>query len=1131
MLTKNWKGQLRVLGVLLVVLFTSLPAMAQEVTGNILGTVTDPSGAAVPNAKVTVTNTDRNQVVRELTTNESGAYLAPLLPLGKYDVAVEGPGFKRTVQRAIEVNASERVTANFTMEVGDLAQEISVEAPAVQVETASAQQQGLISGTMVRELALNNRHFAQLLSLQPGVVSNTSDSMFVGTTNPSGGNNLVAFSVNGQRQSANNFTVDGADITDRGSNLTIINYPSIDAIEEVRVVRSAYSSEFGRSAGGQVNIVTRSGTSQFHGSAYEFFRNDKLNANSFLNNANRIARPPLRYNNFGYTIGGPITIPGVYNQERNKTFFFWSQEFRRVINYASATSVVPTADELQGRFSRPVCVGPVTNPCAEQATQITNINPVARGYIQDIWSKIPTSLDNNLFVPLRGIFNSRQDLIRVDHNFGTKLNLAVRFLNDSIPTEEPRGLFTNGALPGVHNTKTNSPGKTWVVRGTSTFSPTMYNEAGFTYSKGGIVSEPIGLAASANAPNVNVTLPFTSTLARVPTLVYTGGASSITSYGPYDNESNNYSVFDNLSWSRGNHNLKFGGIWNQYRKKENAASANAGSFTFAGTPAPAGTTTFQQSWANFLLGNVSSFTQTSVDLTPDLKMNGLEFYFQDDWRLTPRFTLNLGVRYSNFFQPYEKNDVLSNFDPSVWDPNQAPQINPANGQIIPGTGNPLNGLIFAEGNVPAGGVKSPYGRKVGSEDNNNFAPRIGLAWDVFGTGRTAVRAGYGMFYDTQLIGIYQQNITTNPPVLNTNITNTRFENPSAGTVQVSAAPLSLRGTPVDYKTPYSQQWSLDIQQQLASDFLVTIGYVGSKGTNLLGVIDINQAPPGAAAAAGIPRPAGGTNAGYITSTEVARVNALRPYRGYAAINVIRPWFNSNYNSLQVSAQKRFQGGSLINLAYTWSKALTDNGSDRSNAPQNSYAWDQEYGLSPLDRRHVLNIAYVYELPFLRAQEGVVGRVLGGWQVSGIALWQTGTPLTITSSRGFDYAGQGIAGTPSAAGPRPDVAGDPNSGFTRDRFAFFNTAAFTDAPAGALRPGNAGRGIITGPSMTRFDFSLFKNIRLAEQVRLQFRAEAFNVLNHTNYDSIGTAFGTTATFGRVTGVRDPRNIQLGLKLNF
>ena len=560
----------------LIFIFAALCGWSQEVTGNILGTVIDGSGAGVPNAKVTVTNTDRSQVVRDVVTNETGNYVAPLLPLGRYEVSVEASGFKRASLKGLTVSASSKLTGNFTLEVGDLAQEISVEASPMQVETQSAQQQGLVTGSMVRELVLNNRHFAQLLALQPGVVSATSDSMFVGTTNPSGGNNLVAFSVNGQRQSANNFTVDGADITDRGSNLTIINYPSVDAIEEIRIVRSAYSAEFGRSAGGQMNIVTRSGGSQFHGSAYEFFRNDKLNANNYLNRVNGIERPPLRYNNFGYTIGGPVFIPGVYNTDRNKTFFFFSQEYRRVVNYSSATSTVPTADELQGRFSRPICAGPVTSPCSETAMQVTNINPMAQAYINDIWSKIPTSPNNVLVTPLRGIFNARQDMFRIDHNFGSKLNLAFRFLNDSIPTEEPRGLFTNGPLPLVHTTKTNSPGRTWVFRGTSTLSPNVYNEAGFTYSKGAIVSTPVGLASPANSPGIQANLPFPSTLSRVPSIVYTGGASSITSYGPYDNVSNNYSVFDNLSWARGNDTLKFGGLWNQYRKKENAAGQRRG---------------------------------------------------------------------------------------------------------------------------------------------------------------------------------------------------------------------------------------------------------------------------------------------------------------------------------------------------------------------------------------------------------------------------------------------------------------------------------------------------------------------------------------------------------------------------
>lgn len=1099
----------------------------QEVTGNIYGTITDSTGAAAPNAKVTVTNVEQKAVLRSLVSNQSGQYSATLLPVGRYDIAVEAPGFKRALRRNIEVNATARIAADFTLEVGDIAQEISVEASALAVETQSAQQQSLISGTMVRELALNNRHFAQLLALQPGVVSGTSDSLFVGTTNPTGGNNIVGFSVNGQRQSANNFTVDGADITDRGSNLTIINYPSVDAIEEVRIVRSAYSAEFGRSAGGQVSIITRSGTSSFHGSAYEFFRNDVLNANNFFNNANRVNRPPLRHNNFGYTIGGPVFIPGLYNRDRNKTFFFWSQEYRRVVNNVTALALVPTAAEKQGTLPVPVCVGPVGNECSQTTQQITNINPVARAYIQDIWSKIPepNAPNSQLFSPLRGIFNSRQDMIRIDHNFGTKLLLAGRFLNDSIPTTEPRGLFTDAPLPGVHTTETNSPGKTVVIRATSTLSSTIYNETGFTWSKGGIISRPVGLMANENSPTVAgiVRLPFESTLPRVPAV--NAGFSPLTTYGPYDNVSKNWNVFDNVSLLLGRHNIKFGGTWNLYQKRENAAGANSGTFTFANAPRVAPTAqAYYQAWANFLTGNVATFTQASSDITPDLKMHGLEFYAQDDYRITDRFTLNLGLRWSDFRQPVEAGNLLSNFDPASFNPADAPAIDPATGNVIAGTGNRLNGLIYANGNVPQGGRPSPFGNKIANEDSQNWAPRIGFAWDPLGTGRTSIRSGYGIFYDTQLIGIYQQNIFTNPPILTSTFSATRFEDPTAGTPVISAAPVALRGTPVPYKTPYSQQWSFDIQQQVAKDFVTTFAYVGSKGTNLIGIIDINQVQPGAGAAAGLAPASGYFTAGATT----ARLNALRPYRGYTAVNVIRPWFNSNYHSFQVSGQRRFGSGSLLNFAYTWSKALTDNGSDRSNAPQNTYNWSADYGPSPLDRTHVLTVSYVYEIPAFRQQQGAIGRVLGGWQLSGITSYSTGAPLTVTSSTGQDPAGLGILG-PSASSLRPDVTGDPTRGTNLETIgSWFNGSAFSEPAPGNV--GNAGRGILRGPGIQRWDISLFKNIRITEQVRMQLRGEAFNAFNQTNYNGPNTSFGSVL-FGRITSARDPRNIQLGLKLSF
>jgi hypothetical protein len=395
-----------------------------------------------------------------------------------------------------------------------------------------------------------------------------------------------------------------------------------------------------------------------------------------------------------------------------------------------------------------------------------------------------------------------------------------------------------------------------------------------------------------------------------------------------------------------------------------------------------------------------------------------------------------------------------------------------------------------------------------------------------------VRSGYGVFYDTQLVGIFHQNAFTNAPFATTsNFSNGTFENPTAGTLSVSAAPLTVRGTPVTSKTPYSQQWSFDIQQQIAKDFIATIGYVGSKGTNLIGAVDLNLVRPGDADKAGL-RPA----SGYFTAgATTARLNAIRPYKGFVAVNTIQPAFDSNYHSLQVSAQKRFQGGSLINLAYTWSKALTNNGTDRSSAPQNSYDFDAEWGPAPLDRTHVLNVSYVYELPFFQTQEGLVGRVLGGWQVSGITSFMTGQPLTVTSGTGQDPAGLGFLG-PSLAGPRPDVVGNPEQGTNlRTMDSWFNKTVFAEPAPG--RPGNAGRGILRGPSFYKWDLSLFKNIKVNERLRFQLRGEAFNAFNQTNWNGPGTAFPGASnianhpTFGRITSARDPRTMQLGLKAYF
>jgi len=1118
-------------------------ALAQDITGSIVGLVRDRNGEAVAGATVTIKDTDKNVTVRTLTTNSEGAYSAPLLLVGRYDVTIEAQNFKRFTRNNVELNVNDRLTVDATLEVGQVTEVVIVETSPLEVELQTATQTGLITGREVRELPLNTRNYLQLLTLMPGVSSGAADQLYIGTTNPSGQTNTVQFAINGGRTSQNSYTIDGADNIDRGSNLTLLNYPSVDAIAEFKVLRNHYSAEYGRNAAGHVNVVTKTGGSKFHGGAYEFFRNEVLNANSFFQNANPTAaktsdgkakRPPLRYNNFGYTFGGPVILPEsifgpwAYNESKNKLFFFFSHEFRRVNTASNFIATAPTAGERQGIFSVPVCVAGTGTTCTDvlqPGTPISNINPVAAAYIRDIYSKIPlpNAGTNTLNSSVRNIFNYRQELLRLDYNPSEKLVFAMRFLNDTIPTEEPGGLFTNNQLPGVATTRTDSPGRSWLVRSAQTLSPTLFNEIGYAYSYGAIISRTKGLNRRANSPNINPTLPFAVTLDRVPTI--NPGYTGVTGFGPYDDFNRNYNVYDNVTKTLGKQTLKFGVSFHYYQKTENEAGNNVGTFNFSTTPRASftdpvtgqtvQTPVITQQWANFLLGAVSSFTQNSRDFTPDVRAKQLELYFQDDYRLRSNLTVNFGVRYSLFRQPFDASGNLSNFNPSFYDPAKAFQIT-AGGARVPGTGDPLNGIIV-------GGRNSPFGDKVAAENNKNFAPVFGFAWDPFKTGKTAVRGGYGISFDTSLFGIVEQNIFTNPPLVSSiNIPNTRLDNPGAGAPNVSAA-LNLRGIPFDSQTPYVQQWSIDVQREVARGVIVDVGYFGSKGTHLLGVVDLNLVQPGAAVAAGLFGP---TEA--VTPGNTARLNAIRPYKGYVAINAPQNWFNSNYHSLQVAMEKRFSGNSLVKAAYTWSRNMTDNQSDRASAPQNPYNFKADYGPASFDRRQILTVNYVYELPFFRQQDGLTGRLLGGWQVSGITSYASGVPLTVTTT-GVDPAGLGFLGA-STSGPRPDMIGDPNGNAPRTIAQWFNTGAFAEVPAGVIRPGNAGRGVVQGPGYGRWDVSLARNINVYEGIKLQFRAEMFNMFNHTNPLAVNTV-RTNALYGQVTSTRDPRLVQLGLKLNF
>src|ERR1035438_1618452 len=480
------------LSVFVLIACLEMGLIAQDVCSSDLGTVLDPSGAIVPDAKVTITNTDRNQVVRAITTDATGTYSAPLIPVGTYSIKVEVKGFKTETRTAITLNVSDDLNINVSLQVGSMSDTVTVEASALNVELGTAASANTINGEQVRELSIATRNYEQLVALMPGVVSGATDELYIGNSAPSGTAATLPYSINGNRNSANNWTVDGADNVDRGSNLTLMTFPSIDAIAEFKVERSLYTADSGRAGGGQISVVTKSGTNQFHGGVYEFIRNDAFAANNFSNNANKVntidsanplnncstnftstchaKAPALRWNDFGGTIGGPIYIPGKFNKDKNKTFFFYSQEHRRIITYTNFNPILPTAAMVQGTFSQPVCITTTAGACPAGSGSVTQIpanliNANSAAYIKDIYSKLSLSPTNSVaavssqFFSQRNLYNSDQYIARLDHSFNERFSIWGKFEIDQIPTTEPGGLFQGNTIPGGAITNTNSPGR------------------------------------------------------------------------------------------------------------------------------------------------------------------------------------------------------------------------------------------------------------------------------------------------------------------------------------------------------------------------------------------------------------------------------------------------------------------------------------------------------------------------------------------------------------------------------------------------------------------------------------------------------------------------------------------------
>jgi hypothetical protein len=1098
--------------------------------------VTDSSGAVIPNASIAVALNGVNANQRQVESNAAGFYTITNLSAGTYSIKIVAPGFETYEGTRIELNVAEKHTFNVQLKAGSVTTTVTVEDNPVSVDTESSAQAGTITGVQVRELELSSRNFEQLLTLQPGVAnSGLGDEASASNT---------GLSVNGARINANNWTVDGADINDSGSNATVVNTPSVDAIQEFTLQRGNYDAGYGRSGGGQVLVATKSGTSSFHGDLYEFVRNTIFDSNDYFNKrAELLAGDPNKnpvnhHNVYGFTIGGPVFIPKVYNTDRKKTFFFYSEEWHKLTTPGNANMPAATQAQLSGVVPGNFTDGPPKCLTYSSATDTTQIAPNcysknSQVYLSNVFDKFPANSGSNYFFSYSAMNDIRDDIVRVDHYFNDKVHFYARAINDDMPVNEPQGLWAGNNYPGLVNTTVDSPGKNVVGNLTWAISPKVVNEVEFVWAQGTYHSTIAPGQFATSSAVVKALTPGTEVYndpyGRVPNVSITGVTGFSSGSAPWKERNLDRTYFDNLSINLGKHTLRTGFQFQQMVKSENGVGGNP-NYSF-------------NSWGDFLLGNVASFTQASRDVIPDLHYLNSEAYVNDDWKLTNKLTINLGVRWSFFPSVTDLNNTLVGFDPLLYSAAKAPAIDPVHGNIETGTAtnasNYANGLTFPTGTACQYAQTnalfancSPYGGYVNPNNKANFGPRLGFAYNPDGRGITAIRGGVGVFYDRVLNGIWEQNAFANPVYAPaTTINNASFDAIKSGSVAVSYGPngLTSTGTPI-FKVPHYVNYNLSVERQLLPTTTLEVAYVGNVARHLVGEFDENQ-PTVSAWSAANPNPSANFTSPKYPATNV---NALRPYLGFAGISDRAPLFTSNYNSLQVTLNHRSSKGLTVGLAYTWSKALTTSSGDRANGAfaartENSYDFRMDYGPSTANTPQIFEANYIYELPFFRTQRGFEGKVLGGWELSGVTSAVSGQSFSVfqpydpfNPAGSANPVGLGIANN----GVRPDQVAAVH--MTKTINQWFTPTSFNPA---AFHFGNEGSNSLLGPGLQDWDLAAIKNVSFAERFKFQLRGEFFNAFNHTNLMTVDTNMADGASFGIVTADHVPRRIQLGAKLYF